>query len=225
VNIHLIEGTDRLLNAMSPESSEKASQFLKKFGVRILTGTFAVDCDSDSVTTSTGEKINTGLILWTAGIAGNRIKGFSQEDYGRGGRLNVDRINRIKGYENIFAIGDISLMTEEKYPSGHPQVAQVAIQQAKILSQNLKNISGNKSLKEFYYKDLGTMATVGKNQAVVELPYAHFQGVFAWFVWMFIHLMSIIGVRNKFMIFINWAWRYFTYDQSLRLILRPKGCT
>lgn len=225
VNIHLIEGTDRLLNAMSPESSEKASQFLKKFGVRILTGTFAVDCDSDSVTTSTGEKINTGLILWTAGIAGNRIKGFSQEDYGRGGRLNVDRINRIKGYENIFAIGDISLMTEEKYSSGHPQVAQVAIQQAKILSQNLKNISGNKSLKEFYYKDLGTMATVGKNQAVVELPYAHFQGVFAWFVWMFIHLMSIIGVRNKFMIFINWAWRYFTYDQSLRLILRPKGCT
>jgi NADH:ubiquinone reductase (H+-translocating) len=225
VNIHLIEGTDRLLNAMSPESSEKASQFLKKFGVRILTGTFAVDCDSDSVTTSTGEKINTGLILWTAGIAGNRIKGFSQEDYGRGGRLNVDRINRIKGYKNIFAIGDISLMTEEKYPSGHPQVAQVAIQQAKILSQNLKNISGNKSLKEFYYKDLGTMATVGKNQAVVELPYAHFQGVFAWFVWMFIHLMSIIGVRNKFMIFINWAWRYFTYDQSLRLILRPKGCT
>ena len=224
VNIHLIEGNDRLLNAMSPESSEKASQFLKKFGVRILTSTFAVDCDNESVTTSTGEKIKTGLILWTAGIAGNRIKGFSQENYGKGGRLNVDRFNRIKGYENIFAIGDISLMIEEKYPSGHPQVAQVAIQQAKILSENLKNISGNKPLKEFRYKDLGTMATVGKNQAVVELPYARFQGVFAWFVWMFIHLMSIIGVRNKFMIFINWAWRYFTYDQSLRLILRPKGC-
>jgi NADH:ubiquinone reductase (H+-translocating) len=225
VNINLIEGNDRLLNAMSPESSEKARQFLEKFGVSVLTGTFVVDCDNESVTTSTGEKIKTGLILWTAGIAGNRIKGFSQENYGRGGRLNVDRFNRIKGYENIFAIGDISLMFEEKFPSGHPQVAQVAIQQAKILSQNLKNISGNKPLKEFCYKDLGTMATVGKNQAVVELPYAHFQGVFAWFVWMFIHLMSIIGVRNKFLIFINWAWRYFTYDQSLRLILRPKGCT
>ena len=225
VNIHLIEGTDRLLNAMSPESSEKATQFLRKFGVKVLTGTLAVDCDNESVTTSSGEKIKTGLILWTAGIAGNRIKGFSQENYGRGGRLNVDRFNRIKGYENIFAIGDISLMTEEKYPSGHPQVAQVAIQQAKILAENLKNVSGNKPLKEFCYKDLGTMATVGKNQAVVELPYAHFQGVFAWFVWMFIHLMSIIGVRNKFLIFINWAWRYFTYDQSLRLILRPKGCT
>jgi NADH dehydrogenase len=225
VNIHLIEGNDRLLNAMSPESSEKARQFLKKFGVRILTGTFAVDCDNESVTTSTGEKIKTGLILWTAGIAGNRIKGFSQENYGKGGRLNVDRFNRIKGYENLFAIGDISLMADEKYPSGHPQVAQVAIQQAKILSENLKSISWNKPVKEFHYKDLGTMATVGKNQAVVELPYARFQGVFAWFVWMFIHLMSIIGVRNKFMVFLNWAWRYFTYDQSLRLILRPKGCT
>ncbi|HBZ20223.1 MAG TPA: FAD-dependent oxidoreductase [Bacteroidales bacterium] len=225
VNIHLIEGTGRLLNSMSPESSEKARQFLMKFGVRVLTDTFAVDCDNESVTTSSGEKIITGLILWTAGIAGNRIKGFSPENYGKGGRLNVDRFNRIKGYENIFAIGDISLMTEDKYPSGHPQVAQVAIQQAKILAENLKNIFLNKPLKEFFYKDLGTMATVGKNQAVVELPYARFQGVFAWFVWMFIHLMSIIGVRNKFMIFINWAWRYFTYDQSLRLILRPKGCT
>jgi NADH dehydrogenase len=224
VNIHLIEGYDRLLNTMSPESSEKARQFLEKFGVRILTSTFAVDCDSESVTISTGEKIKTGLILWTAGISGNRIKGFSQENYGKGGRLYVDRFNRVHGYENIFAIGDVSLMTENKYPSGHPQVAQVAIQQAKILSENLKNMSGNKPLKEFSYKDLGTMATIGKNLAVVELPYAHFQGVFAWFVWMFIHLMSIIGVRNKFMIFINWAWRYFTYDQSLRLILRPKGC-
>jgi NADH dehydrogenase len=224
VNIHLIEGTDRLLNAMSSESSEKARQFLEKLGVKVLTGTFATDCDNESVTTSKGEKIKTGLILWTAGISGNRIKGFSQENYGKGNRLNVDRLNRVKGHEKIFAIGDISLMTEEKYPSGHPQVAQVAIQQAKILSENLKNISRNKPLKEFSYKDLGTMATVGKNLAVVELPYAHFHGVFAWFVWMFIHLMSIIGVRNKFMIFLNWAWRYFTYDQSLRLILRPKGC-
>jgi NADH dehydrogenase len=224
VNIHLLEGNDRLLNTMSPESSEKARQFLEKFGVRVLTGTFATDCDSESVTTSKGEKIKAGLILWTAGISGNKIKGFSQENYGKGGRLLVDRFNRVKGHENIFAIGDISLMTEKKYPSGHPQVAQVAIQQAKTLSENLKNISGNKPLREFSYKDLGTMATVGKNLAVVELPYAHFHGVFAWFVWMFIHLMSIIGVRNKFMIFLNWAWRYFTYDQSLRLILRPKGC-
>ncbi|MCX6301397.1 MAG: NAD(P)/FAD-dependent oxidoreductase [Bacteroidia bacterium] len=224
VNIYLIEGYERLLNTMSPESSGKARQFLEKRGVRVLTNTLAVDCDEKSVTLKTGEKIKTGLILWTAGISGNKVKGFSQENYGKGGRFNVDRFNRVKGYENIFAIGDISLMTEEKYPSGHPQVAQVAIQQAKLLSENLKNMSGSKPLKEFLYKDLGTMATVGKNLAVVELPHFHFHGVFAWFVWMFIHLMSIIGVRNKLLIFINWAWKYFTYDQSLRLILRPKGC-
>jgi NADH dehydrogenase len=223
VNIYLIEGTERLLNSMSAKSSEKARQFLEKSGVRILTNTFAVDCDNKSVTTSTGEKINTGLILWTAGISGNRIKGFSPGNYSKGGRFYVDRSSRIKGYENIFAIGDISLMTEEKYPSGHPQVAQVAIQQGKLLSENLKNLSKNKPLEEFSYKDLGTMATVGKHLAVVELPHFHFHGVFAWFVWMFIHLMGIIGVRNKLMIFINWAWKYFTYDQSLRLILRTKG--
>ncbi len=224
VSIHLLEGNERLLNTMSPESSKKARQFLEKVGVRVMTNTLAVDCDDKSVTTSTGEKIRTGLILWTAGISGNKVKGFSPENYGKGGRLIVDSFNRVKGYDNIFALGDISLMTEAKYPSGHPQVAQVAIQQGKLLSENLKNLSRNKPLREFSYKDLGTMATVGKNLAVVELPYAHFQGIFAWFVWMFIHLMSIIGVRNKLMIFINWAWKYFTYDQSLRLILRPKGC-
>jgi NADH dehydrogenase len=124
----------------------------------------------------------------------------------------------------VFAIGDISLQTEEKYPGGHPQVAQVAIQQAQLLAENLVRMKSYKPLKEFKYKDLGTMATVGRHLAVVELPSLRFQGVFAWFIWMFIHLMSIIGVKNKLMIFMNWTWKYFTYDQSTRLILRPKGC-
>jgi NADH dehydrogenase len=222
IKIHLIEGTGRLLSTMSPKSSQKARQFLENLGVRVLTDTLAMSCDNESVTTSTSEVIRTGLILWTAGISGNRIKGFSAENYGRGGRLYVDRFSSVKGFENIFALGDISLMTEEKYLTGHPQVAQVAIQQAKSLAKNLINLSFNKPLQEFSYKDIGTMATVGKHLAVVELPHFHFHGAFAWFVWMFLHLMSIIGVRNKLMIFINWAWRYFTYDQSLRLILRPK---
>lgn len=223
VNIYLLEGSDRLLGTMAPKSSQKAQEFLEKMGVKVLTGTFATDCDEKSVTTSRGDVIKTGLILWTAGITGNRIKGFSSDQTGRGGRFIVDRYSRIKGSENIFAIGDISLMTEEKYPSGHPQVAQVAIQQAKHLAENLKRILQNKSLSEFSYRDLGSMATVGKHLAVVELPRFRFQGAFAWFVWMFIHLMSIIGVRNKLLIFINWAWKYFTYDQSLRLILRTRG--
>jgi NADH dehydrogenase len=222
-NIYLIEATDRVLNMMSGKSSQKAKEFLEKSGVKVLTGTKATGCDEKTVFLDSGEEIKTGMIIWTAGIKGNIISGLNQDCYARNGRISVDRFNKIKGYENIFALGDISFMTEEKFPYGHPQVAQVAIQQAKQLSDNLRNIARNFPLKEFKYRDLGTMATVGKNLAVVELPFIHLQGVFGWFVWMFIHLMSIIGVRNKLLIFINWAWKYFTYNQSTRLILRPKG--
>jgi len=222
--IYLVEAADRVLNVMSHKSSEKAREFLEGFGVNVLTDTKAIGCDGKSVSLSSGEKIRTSLIIWTAGIKGNRIDGLNQDCYTRNARIIVDRFNIVKGYENIFALGDISFMTEEKYPSGHPQVAQVAIQQAKLLAGNLERKIKGKPGKEFKYKDLGTMTTIGRNLAVVELPYIHFHGVFAWFVWMFIHLMSIIGVRNKMMIFFNWAWKYFTYDQSTRLLLRPKGC-
>ncbi len=223
-NIYLIELADRVLNMMSVKSSAKAKEFLEKSGVKVLINAMVTGCDEKSVSTNTGDKINTSLIIWTAGIRGNKVEGLSSDCYTGNGRIIVDRFSKVKGYENIYALGDISFMTEEKYPAGHPQVAQVAIQQAKLLGENLKRKLYNKTLKEFKYKDLGTMATIGRNLAVVELPYIHFQGVFAWFVWMFIHLMSMIGVRNKLMIFINWAWKYFTYDQSTRLILRPKGC-
>jgi NADH dehydrogenase len=221
--IYLIEATDRVLNMMSQRSSEKAREFLEKSGVKVLVDTKATGCDENTVILDKGENINTTLIIWTAGIKGNMVEGLRSDCFGRNGRLIVDRYNKVRGYENIFALGDISLMAEGRYSNGHPQVAQVAIQQAKILSRNLKSIVADKPLKEFRYRDLGTMATVGRNLAVVELPFIHFQGVFGWFVWMFIHLMSIVGVRNKLLIFINWAWKYFTYDQSTRLILRPKG--
>ncbi|MGD0753439.1 MAG: NAD(P)/FAD-dependent oxidoreductase [Bacteroidales bacterium] len=222
--IYLIEAVDRVLSAMTPESSDKARGFLVKMGVHVLTNTRATGCDEKTVQIDSGKSISTGMIIWTAGIAGNSMEGLNSECFSKSGRIKVDSSNRVTGYSNIFAIGDISLQTEEKYPKGHPQVAQVAIQQAKLLAENLPRMKSNKPLKEFKYKDLGTMATVGRNLAVVELPSVHFQGVFAWFVWMFIHLMSIIGVKNKLLIFINWAWKYFTYDQSTRLILRPKGC-
>jgi NADH dehydrogenase len=223
-NIYLIEAADRVLNMMSEKSSEKATEFLQKMGTKILLGTKVTGSDESTVFLSTGDNIRTSLIIWTAGIRGNRIDGLDPAVYARAGRINVDRFNRIKGSENIYALGDIAFMTEEKYPGGHPQVAQVAIQQAKLLAQNLKNELKQKNPKEFRYRDLGTMATVGRNLAVVELPFINFHGIFAWFVWMFIHLMSIVGVKNKLLIFINWAWKYLTYDQSLRLILRPKGC-
>jgi NADH:ubiquinone reductase (H+-translocating) len=221
--LYLVEANDRLLSSMSEVSSDKSRAFLEKHGVHVLTNTRMTGCDEKKAYLSTGESINTRMIIWTAGITGNRIEGLNADSFARGGRIIVDRSNRVSAYTNIFALGDISWMSEEKYPNGHPQVAQVAIQQARLLAENLRRMRNNLPLKEFSYRDLGTMATVGKNLAVVELPFASFQGIFAWFVWMFIHLLSIIGVKNKLAIFMNWTWRYFTYDQSTRLIIRPKG--
>ena len=193
-------------------------------GVKVLTNTKVTGCDEKTVFIDSGKNIGTGMIIWTAGITGNKIEGLRTDCLSRGGRIRVDRNSKVFGYTNVFALGDISIMSEEKYPDGHPQVAQVAIQQARLLAENFTGMKTGKSIKEFKYRDLGTMATVGRHLAVAELPSFSFHGVFAWFVWMFIHLMGIIGVKNKLMIFINWAWKYFTYDQSTRLILRPKGC-
>ena len=223
VNIYLLEGASRVLHMMSEKSSMKAKRFLEKMGVNVLTNTLATGCDDKCVLTNDGKKICTSLIIWTAGIRGTRIDGLPPEVYNKNSRIIVDKYCKVTGYDNIFALGDITFLTEEKFPSGYPQVAQVAIQQAKLLAGNLKKELKNKAPMEFRYKDLGIMATVGRHLAVVELPYIHFQGVLGWLVWMFIHLMSIVGVRNKLIVFINWAWKYFTYDQSLRLILRPKG--
>jgi NADH dehydrogenase len=222
--IYLIEAVDRVLSSMSRRSSDKAREFLEKMGVKVLTNTKATGCDEKTVVLDSGISISTGMIIWTAGIAGNITEGLNPECFSRSGRIRVDSSGRVPEYQNVFAIGDISLQTEDSYPKGHPQVAQVAIQQAKLLAENLVRIKNHKALKDFKYKDLGTMATVGRHLAVVELPSLRFQGVFAWFIWMFIHLMSIIGVKNKLLIFVNWAFKYFTYDQSTRLIIRPKGC-
>jgi NADH dehydrogenase len=224
--IYLVEAVDRVLSAMTKKSSEKARGFLEKMGVHVLTGTKATGCDEKTVFLDSGKIISTGMIIWTAGIGGNSSDGINPDCFARNGRIKVDAFNKVAGYSNVYAIGDISFqLTDGKYPRGHPQVAQVAIQQAQLLAANLVRMKSDKPLKEFKYKDLGTMATVGRHLAVVELPYVRFQGIFGWFVWMFIHLMSIIGVKNKLQVFINWAWKYFTYDQSTRIILRPKGCS
>jgi NADH:ubiquinone reductase (H+-translocating) len=222
--IYLVEAVDRVLSSMSQRSSDKARGFLERMGVHVITNTRAIDCDEKTVVLDSGKSISTGMIIWTAGIAGNIMEGLDAGCFARNARIKVDSYSRVSEYTNVFAIGDIALQTEEKYPRGHPQVAQVAIQQAQLLAENLGRIKASKPLKEFNYKDLGTMATVGRHLAVVELPSLRFQGIFAWFIWMFIHLMSIIGVKNKLLIFVNWAFKYFTYDQSTRLILRPKGC-
>jgi NADH dehydrogenase len=217
INIYLIEASPRLLGGMSEKSSEKSKAFLEKMGVKVLTSTAVKDYDGHIVSLGNGELIKSKTLIWAAGIQGNIINGINASNFTRANRILVNEINRIKDYENIYALGDIACMANEKNPGGHPQVAQVAIQQAKNLANNLKMNTSN----PFKYKDLGSMATIGRNKAVVDLPFIHFDGFFAWLVWMLIHLRSIFGIKNKILIFINWVWSYLTYDQSLRLLFKP----
>jgi len=222
MNIYLVEASSKLLKGMSDISSKKAHQYLVKLGVKVWMGTAVNSYDGKIVKLSNGATIRTNTLIWAAGVKGNTLEGIRRESFGRGDRLIVDETNRLNGYQNIYAIGDIALMVTEKYPNGHPQVAQVAIQQATNLAKNFERLSKGEPLKPFSYHDLGSMATIGRNLAVVDLPYIKFQGFFAWLVWMFIHLKSILGVKNKLLTFINWFWSYITYDQSLRLIIKAK---
>lgn len=220
-NILLIEGTKDTLCNMSDASKAESKKYLQQMGVKVLTETFVKDYDGETLLLSTGEKIKTKTVIWAAGVTGNEIKGFEPEEITKRNRLIVNRYNKVAGCKNIYAVGDIAFMATPKYPKGHPQVANVAINQAKHLAKNLRRISLNKEPVEFEYRNLGSMATIGRNKAVVDLPFIHFKGYFAWFVWMFLHLMLILSVKNKLIIFINWAWTYFTKDSSLRLILTP----
>jgi NADH dehydrogenase len=222
MHIYLVENGSRLLGGMSERSSEKAKQYLERLGVTVMLNTLVKDFDNETVWLAQDKKLNAHTLIWAAGIKVNPFDGLDVSVYARGNRIKVDQYNRIEGYGNIFAIGDAAMMTADGYPNGHPQVAQVAIQQARTLARNLRNIQENKPLKKYVYRDLGTLATVGRNRAVVDLSFVRFQGLLAWFFWMFIHLMAIVGVKNRLLIFINWAYYYFTYDQSLRLIIKPK---
>lgn len=220
-NILLIEGTKNTLSSMSDASKKESRTYLEKMGVNVMTETFVKDYDGETLLLSNGKQIKTKTVIWSAGVTGNTIEGFNDDAYAGGKRLIVDRYNRVSGSDNIYAVGDIAFMTTPLYPKGHPQLANVAINQAKNLAKNLYRLQVQTKPVEFEYKDLGSMATIGKNKAVVDLPFIHFKGYFAWLVWMFLHLMLILTVRNKLIIFINWAWTYFTKDSSLRLILTP----
>ena len=221
--IFLIEGSPKPLNAMSEKSSKAAYDYLVKLGVNIYTNTFVIDYDGKMASLSNGYQIPSATLIWAAGVKGNKIKGLKDELWVANNRLLVDRYNKVETYNNIFAVGDIAFMATPKYPKGHPQVANVAINQAKLLSKNLKNSIKGKNLTQYEYQDLGSMATIGRNKAVVDLPFMSFKGYFAWLVWMFLHLMLILTVRNKLIIFINWAWSYITKNSSLRLILNNEN--
>jgi NADH dehydrogenase len=224
MDIHLVDSGSRLLHGMSVQASAKALEYLESMGVKVHLNCAVKSYDGYEVLFNTGEKLISRTLIWAAGVKGNPITGLQPESITRGNRLSVDKFNRVKGYENIFAIGDVALMQGDvKFPNGHPQMAQPAIQQGRLLAKNLKNIIDQKPLKSFRYHDKGSMATVGRNKAVVDLPKFRFQGLFAWYVWMFIHLISIIGFKNKMLTFFTWMWNYFSYDKSNRLIIsRPK---
>jgi NADH dehydrogenase len=222
MHIYLLEASDSVLKGMSEESSKKAYEYLLKLGVKVWLNARVKGFDGNSVEMENGNKLSTRTLIWAAGIKGNSIEGLKPEVWTRGNRILVDNYNKVVGYDNIYAVGDIALMTDKYYPNGHPQVAQVAIQQAKNLAVNLCNELSKKPLKTFRYHDLGSMATVGRNLAVVDFPFSRFTGFFAWLIWMFVHLMSIVGVKNRILVFINWLWNYFTFDQSLRLIIKPR---
>ena len=223
MNIFLLEGTQKTLGHMSEISSDRSKKYLEKLGVKVMTGALVKDYDGRNILLQDGKTISTATVLWAAGIKGNLPGGVDNSLIARGNRIKVDRQNRVIGSQNIYAIGDLAYMETPKYPQGHPQVATTAIQQAKLLAINFRKIKAGKTdLTEYEYKDKGTMATVGRNLAVVDIPRPklHFGGWFAWVIWMSLHLMLILGVKNKFFVFINWVYNYVTYDQSLRLIFK-----
>jgi NADH:ubiquinone reductase (H+-translocating) len=227
LNIYLLEGTGKLLGAMTEKSSAQSEAYLKKLGVTVLNNALLKTYNGEKITLQNGDVIPTKIVIWAAGIKGNIPDGIDANLVARGNRIKIDRQCKVIGTQNIFAIGDVAYMEEPAWPNGHPQVAPVAMQMADMLAENLRNIemrSSKKALLEFVYNDKGSMATVGRNLAVVDMPKPrlHFGGFLAWMIWMGLHLMLILGVKNRFFVFINWLYNYITYDQNLRLIFTNK---
>lgn len=225
LRIILLEGSPHVLNTMSDLAKKSARKYLNALGVELKTDVIVKDYDGKIITLNNGETIKSKNVIWTAGVTGNMIKGLNETLIVSNNRIKVNRHNLVEGYNNIYAVGDIAYMETPSYPKGHPQVANVAINQAKNLAKNLYRLNRGEALHKYEYINLGSMATIGKNKAVVDLPNLRFKGIIAWFIWMFLHLMLILSVRNKLIIFINWAWGYFTNDTSLRLILKEPDNT
>ena len=221
MNIHLIEGNGELLGTMSDEASAKSIEYLREMGVEVITNARVTNYDGNQITLNDGRKLFSRKVIWAAGITGTVLEGLPKEVYVKGNRIFVNTFNQVKGFTYIYALGDIAYMEEGEY-KGHPQVAQPAIQQAKCLAKNLNNAALGKEMKPFHYRDLGSLATIGRNKAVADLPFIKTQGFLAWILWIVVHLKSILGVKNQIIVLLNWIWSYVTLDQSLRVIIRPK---
>jgi NADH dehydrogenase len=222
MEINLIQSGDRVLNTMSEKSSAEAEKFLTDLGVKVWKNIRVTNYDGRTITTNTDLTFETATLIWTAGVQGAPIRGLDAKSLvEKVERIRVNEFNQVKGYDNIFAIGDIASMETKAYPQGHPMMAQPAMQQGKLLGENLAQLISGRIMSPFEYNDKGSMATIGRNLAVVDLPSYHFSGVFAWFVWMFVHLFSLIGFKNKAVVFTNWVYNYIRFDREGRLIVRP----
>jgi len=222
MEINLIQSGDRILNTMSENASEKAEKFLLNLGVSVWKNVRVTGYDGKIVSTNSDLSFDSATVIWTAGVQGALPHGLKSDSFiEKIDRIKVNQYNQVEGYDNLFAIGDIAVMTSEAYPQGHPMMAQPAMQQGRLLAENLIRLLDKKELKPFVYKDKGSMATIGRNKAVVDLPNYKFSGVFAWFVWMFVHLFSLIGFKNKAVVFLNWVYNYIRFDREARLIMRP----
>jgi NADH dehydrogenase len=222
MEINLVQSGDRVLNTMSEKSSLAAEKFLNNLGVTIWKNVRVTNYDGRTITTNSDITFETATVIWTAGVQGAIVHGLDAKSLvERAERIRVNPFNQVIGYKNIFALGDIAYMESEKYPQGHPMMAQPAMQQGDLLAENLVKCINNKPMKPFEYNDKGSMATIGRNLAVVDLPHYHFSGVFAWFVWMFVHLFSLIGFKNRAVVFLNWVYNYIRFDREGRLIVRP----
>ena len=222
MEINLIQSDDRVLSTMTEKSSIAAEKFLKNLGVTIWENVRVTNYDGRTITTNSDLTFETATVIWTAGVQGAAIPGIDAKSLvQRVGRIRVNPFNQVVGYNNLFALGDVASMETPKYPQGHPMMAQPAMQQGNLLAENIVKLINNKAMRPFQYKDKGSMATIGRNLAVVDLPHYHFSGVFAWFVWMFVHLFSLIGFKNRAVVFLNWVYNYIRFDREGRLIVRP----
>ena len=225
MNINLYQSGPKLLEAMSEDASDKSLEYLKELGVNVCLNTRVQNYDGDKIEFADGSFFNTNLVIWTAGVKGAPIKGFPENTILPGNRISVDEYNEVSGCKNIFAIGDVAAHITIENPKGQPMLAPVAQQQGKLLAKNILNKIENKPMAPFQYHNRGVMATIGRNKAVVDLPHYKFQGVFAWFVWMFVHILSIVGFRSKIVAFIDWSTNYFSYDRPLGVILNSAEVT
>jgi NADH:ubiquinone reductase (H+-translocating) len=221
MQIHLVEAGSRLLAGLSPKSSQKAMEYLKKLDVNVWLNTQVTEYDGTVVHTNTKKELLAKNLIWSAGVKGNTPNGLDATKLAPGNRIRVDEFNEVTGLDQVYAIGDVAAMISDDFPRGHPMVAPVAMQQGKLLADNIMRKIAGKPMKPFKYFDKGSMATVGRNKAVVEIGMYKSQGPFAWFIWMFVHLMSLVGFRNKAIVMINWLWNYVNYDRGIRLIIRP----